>query len=293
MSSAPGVATSCCGSCPTRHHGYLVTSRQRGAGACACTVLLQEGKVRGACRTARQQSLHCLQQFDLLVLHWETTMGRLSKSLRNEKMQAYVRQADKTLLDLPPPGRALTYLLPQPEEPAPSPGCSHPVPQLPWVSTPAEGPGGSMLAPAPGSEGSHQSGRAAARLGTVVQVNAPSTAPVGMPAPPSAAQIQPASDPCHVMRVQGCGSLFTPQHPRGLSAFLGLFLPLPWAYAIFLSSEVYGTETHTALYSEQSCPAHLPSVCHPPQNTHTHQRFESRMVPTPPQRNSPTNDVAP
>lgn len=269
MSSAPGVATSCCGSCPTRHHGYLVTSRQRGAGACACAVLLQEGKVRGACGTARQQSLHCLQQFDLLVLHWETTMGRLSKSLRNEKMQAYVRQADKTLLDLQPPGRALTYLLPQPEEPAPSPGCSHPVPQLPWVSTPAEGPGGSMLAPAPGSEGSHQSGRAAARLGTVVQVNAPSTAPVGMPAPPSAAQIQPASDPCHVMRVQGCGSLFTPQHPRGLSAFLGLFLPLPWAYAIFLSSEVYGTETHTALYSEQLCPAHLPSVCHPPK-THTH-----------------------
>ncbi|EOB01711.1 hypothetical protein Anapl_11564 [Anas platyrhynchos] len=160
-------------------------------------------------------------------------MGRLSKSLRNEKMQAYVRQADKTLLDLQPPGRALTYLLPQPEEPAPSPGCSHPVPQLPWVSTPAEGPGGSMLAPAPGSEGSHQSGRAAARLGTVVQVNAPSTAPVGMPAPPSAAQIQPASDPCHVMRVQGCGSLFTPQHPRGsLTATLVVLLtwglvPLP------------------------------------------------------------------
>lgn len=131
MSSAPGVATSCCGSCPTRHRGYPVTSRQRGAGACACAVLLQEGKVRGACGTAsdprqEEQSLHRLQQFGLLVCHWETTMGRLSKSLRNEKMQACVKQADKTLLDSPLPGRALTHLLPQPEELAPSPGCSHP-----------------------------------------------------------------------------------------------------------------------------------------------------------------------
>lgn len=277
MNSAPGVATSCCGSCPTRHRGYPVTSRQRGAGACACAVLLQEGKVRGACGTAsdprqEEQSLHRLQQFGLLVRHWETTMGRLSKSLRNEKMQACVKQADKTLLDSPLPGRALTHLLPQPEELAPSPGCSHPLPQLPWVSTPAGGPGGSVLAPARGSKVFHQSGRAAARLGAVIPVTAPSTAPVGVQAPPSAAQIQPASDPCHVLRAQGCGSLFAPQHPRGLSAFLVLFLSLPRAYAIFLSSEVYGTETHTALYSEQLCPAHLPCVCpkHPSQNTHTH-----------------------
>ena len=93
----------------------------------------------------------------------------------------------------------------------------------------------------------------------------PSTTCVGVQAP-----LSPAFDPCHVLRVGGCSSPFSPQHPRSLSAFLILFLPLPRAYAVFLGSEADGTETHAALYSDPLCPAHLPSVSHSPSKTHTH-----------------------
>lgn len=116
----------------------------------------------------------------------------------------------------------------------------------------------------------------------------PSTTCVGVQAP-----LSPAFDPCHVLRVGGCSSPFSPQHPRSLSAFLILFLPLPRAYAVFLGSEADGTETHAALYSDPLCPAHLPSVSHSHSKTHTHththnQCFESRMLSTPsPQSNSP------
>lgn len=126
-------------------------------------------------------------------------------------------------------------------------------------------------------------------------VNTLSTMHVSVQAPPLPTQIQAAFDPCHILRVEGCssqhaacrGNPLTPQHPRGLSAFLFLFVPPLWAYPVFLSSGVDRTETHAALYSGQMCPARLP--CSPPKHTHTDQCFESGMVSTAsPWSNPPT-----
>lgn len=129
----------------------------------------------------------------------------------------------------------------------------------------------------------------------LVTVNIPSMMHVSVQAPPLPTQIQAGFDPCHIVQVEGCSSQHAacrgnPLTPSVL-AFLFLFVPPSWAYPVFLSSRVDGTETHTALYSIRCV---LPIFPLPLQNIHTRQCFESRPMSTPPPwSNPPTKHVAP
>lgn len=101
----------------------------------------------------------------------------------------------------------------------------------------------------------------------LVTVNTPSMMHVSVQAPPLPTQIQAGFDPCHVLQVEGCSSQHAACHGNpltpGLSAFLFLFIPPSWAYPVFLSSRVDGTETEHFIQSNVSCPSPLfPSRAH-------------------------------